>query len=131
MSVKLCMYSKIVFEILLKWTTNRERGEGSNTKIWISRGQRELFRWKKKHFPQFFKCFLSVKNWKIADINFKTSIDTPHKIWSFPIRISSVNVTKSAVFWGFGHTYWRILSGKLHFLCSDMFDFKSKKCCAT
>ena len=30
-----------------------------------------------------------------------------HKEWSFPVRISSANVTKSAVFWGFGHIYWR------------------------
>ena len=29
-----------------------------------------------------------------------------HKKWSFPLRISSVNVTKSAVFYGFGHIYW-------------------------
>ena len=27
--------------------------------------------------------------------------------WSFSLRISSVNVTKSAVFCGFGHIYWR------------------------
>ena len=30
-----------------------------------------------------------------------------HKKWSFPLRISSVNVTKSAVFCGFGHIYLR------------------------
>ena len=30
-----------------------------------------------------------------------------HKKLSFPVRISSVNVTKSAVFWGFGEIYWR------------------------
>ena len=30
-----------------------------------------------------------------------------HKTWSFPLRISSVNVTKSAVPAGFGHIYWR------------------------
>ena len=29
-----------------------------------------------------------------------------HKKWSFSLRISSVNVTKSAVFYGFGHIYW-------------------------
>ena len=29
------------------------------------------------------------------------------KKWSFPLRISSVNVTKSAVSYGFGHIYWR------------------------
>ena len=32
---------------------------------------------------------------------------TLHKEWSFPLRISSVNVTKSAVSCGFGHIYWR------------------------
>ena len=29
------------------------------------------------------------------------------------LRISSVNVTKSAVSYGFGHIYWRVLDGKL------------------
>ena len=27
--------------------------------------------------------------------------------YGFPVRISSVNVTKSAVFCGFGHIYWK------------------------
>ena len=30
-----------------------------------------------------------------------------HKKWSFPLRISSVNVIKSAVSSGFGHINWR------------------------
>ena len=30
-----------------------------------------------------------------------------HKKWSFPLRIHSVNVTKSAGNRGFGHIYWR------------------------
>ena len=29
-----------------------------------------------------------------------------HKKWSFPLRNSSVNVTKSVVTSGFGHIYW-------------------------
>ena len=29
-----------------------------------------------------------------------------HKKWSFPLRIFSVNVIKSAIFWEFGHIYW-------------------------
>ena len=29
-----------------------------------------------------------------------------YKTWSFPLRISSVNVTKSAENCGFGHIYW-------------------------
>ena len=30
-----------------------------------------------------------------------------HKKWSFPLRISSVNVTKSADNFVYGHIYWR------------------------
>ena len=30
-----------------------------------------------------------------------------HKKWSFLLRISSVNVAKSAVSYGFGHIYWK------------------------
>ena len=29
-----------------------------------------------------------------------------HKKWRFLLRISSVNVTKPTVSWGFGHIYW-------------------------
>ena len=32
---------------------------------------------------------------------------TLFKKWRFPLKISSINVTKSAVTWGFGHIYWR------------------------
>ena len=30
-----------------------------------------------------------------------------YRKWSFPLRISSVNVTNSTVYCGFGHIYWR------------------------
>ena len=30
-----------------------------------------------------------------------------HKKWSFPLRVFSVNMTKSAVFCRFGYIYWR------------------------
>ena len=38
--------------------------------------------------------------------------------WSFPLRISSVNVTKSAENCGLVTLTEEILNGKLHFLCS-------------
>ena len=38
------------------------------------------------------------------------------KKWSFPLRNSSVNVTKSAVSCGFGHIYWRNPEWKTSFL---------------
>ena len=47
---------------------------------------------------------------------------TLHKKWSFRLRISSVNVTKSSGNCGFGHIYWKIFTGKLQFLCSVILD---------
>ena len=41
-----------------------------------------------------------------------------HKKWSFPLRISPVNVTKSGIFREFGDIYWRNSSVLLQFLCS-------------
>ena len=32
---------------------------------------------------------------------------TLHKKWSFPLRVSSGNMNKSAESCGFGHIYWR------------------------
>ena len=43
-----------------------------------------------------------------------------HKKWSFPLRVSSVNVTKFAGNCRFGHIYWRNLNGKLHFSYSTL-----------
>ena len=43
-----------------------------------------------------------------------------HKKWSFPLRISSVNVTKSAVSCGFGHICWRNPSWKISFFCASI-----------
>ena len=47
-----------------------------------------------------------------------------HTKWSFPLRISSVNVTKSAVSCGFGHIYWRNPKWKTSFFvkCYSFFN---------
>ena len=36
-----------------QWLTGGKRRKGGNTKIWISRERKELFRWNKKHFSVF------------------------------------------------------------------------------
>ena len=41
-----------------------------------------------------------------------------HKKWSFPLRISSVNATKSVVSCGFCHSYWRNPYWKTSFFCA-------------
>ena len=60
-------------QALKQWLTGRKRGEDGNTKIWLSRVRKELFRWNKKHFSYFLKGYHLVKNkkwWKIADTSF-------------------------------------------------------------
>ena len=56
----------------------------------------------------------SDNNYFYNDYNNNNPLDyknhvTLNKKWSFPLRISSVNVTKSAGSCGFGHIYWRNL----------------------
>ena len=61
---------------------------------------------------------------KIWDIRYSTSytdikLRLWFKRWSFSLRISSANLTKSAGNCRFDHIYWRkILNGKLHFWIS-------------
>ena len=52
--------------------------------------------------------------------NFMVLIKYCTKKWSFPLRILSVNVTKSAVSCGLVTVTEEILNGKLHFLCSEI-----------
>ena len=52
-----------------------------------------------------FQINLSIENLSktVSSIYARMSL---HKKWSFLLRISSVNVTKSAVFGWFGHINW-------------------------
>ena len=53
---------RLIFNQPLKqWSTGRERGEEGNTKIWISREQKELCRWNKKHFSWNLKGYHLVR----------------------------------------------------------------------
>ena len=49
----------------------------------------------------------SVKNCAMYQRYTHDPTFTLHKKWSFPLRISSVNVTKFAGNYRFGHIYWR------------------------
>ena len=48
------------------------------------------------------------------------------KIWSFPLRISSENVTKSAVSSGFGNITGEILNGDFFLYGASFFSDQSK-----
>ena len=47
----------------------------------------------------------TVVGWLTSSCKNVFSVE-PHKKWSFPLRISSVNVSKSAGSCGLGHNYW-------------------------
>ena len=69
-----------------------------------------------------FQIYIGYYAVNYADLlispNLKKTL-TLHKKWSFPLRISSVNVTKSAQKTADLVTFTgEILNGKLHFLCS-------------
>ena len=52
-----------------------------------------------------FILFMLKFYWKYLFLFWVISAYTLHKKWSFPLRISSVNVTKSEGNCGFGHIY--------------------------
>ena len=52
-----------------------------------------------------FKFFVMIAKCYSEDL--PMVVISLHKKWSFPLRISSVNVTKSAENCAFGHIYWR------------------------
>ena len=55
----------------------------------------------------YLRVFLRTAVPKSLELSQESMIIVLHKKWSFPLRISSVNGTKSAVFCGYGHIYWR------------------------
>ena len=52
------------------------------------------------------------------------SYNPQHKKWSFPLRVSSVNVTNLQFPANLATFSEEIFNGKLHFLCSDHHDIK-------
>ena len=109
--------------------------------IWEFILQNEAFLFQFLFFNRFRTTVLTKIKWKLVlMIVFKNSIETKppsfmnslhkwqnvhthdlfkgmtlHKKWSFPLRISSVNVTNTAVSCGFGHIYWRNSQWKTSF----------------
>ena len=60
--------------------------------------------------------FPSQKNYSI-DLKSKSTL---YKKWSFPLRVSFVNVTKLEVFCGFGQIYWIMPYWKTSFSCKSI-----------
>ena len=66
------------------------------------------FHYWKRYLRHTLKYFISLQKQPINLLKIIVSIYCwVHKKWSFPSKISPVNVTKSTGNWGFGHIYWR------------------------
>ena len=70
----------------------------------------------------FQKCLVLDKDLSEVD-TYLIFIGSLHKKLSFPLRISSVNVTISAVSCGFGHIYWRNFQWKTLYICAPVAPF--------
>ena len=69
-------------------------------------GAELVFIIKNGNFQAFFYREKELYQWllRIMLVTYEQSL---HKKWSFPLRISSINVTESAVSCEFSHIYWR------------------------
>ena len=74
-------------QALKQWLTGTKRGEGGNTKIWISRERKELFRWNKNACHSFWRAIIwwkIIKKKKIADKSLKLHYEKD--IWHYLSR---------------------------------------------
>ena len=58
-----------------------------------------------KNQNQKLLCCFNVNGIDLIKLLFMNMLETLYKKRSFPLRISSANVTKSAIFCEFGHIY--------------------------
>ena len=89
--------------------------------IALKRGLNETPKFYSESFEKVFHILLwGYSNFQcINDLHTTIWQQTLHKKWSFLLRISLVNVTKSAENCGLVTFTEEILNGKLHFLCSE------------
>ena len=91
-------------------------------KGWVDLGASQWFWTREPWIGNPASSFVSfIKTFKVLSQQLCFNY-TLHKKWSFPLRISSLNVTKFALSCGFGDIYWRHPYRKLHFLWSGSFD---------
>ena len=77
----------------------------------------------------FFFPYLNPTSYLNVNLRENWSEYTLHKKWSFPLRISIVNATKSGVSCGLGHIYGKkVLNRKLHFLFFHFYVSRHAQC---
>ena len=121
---KLMKIANIEREIFHTFLTTWGNSMKFSGKMWFTKNQGFPFSLEHKLFkkPQGGReseIDLSLSHFRVKSITSTKFIDNEtvllHKKWSFPLRISSINVTQSAVSCGFGHIYWRNPQWKISF----------------
>ena len=116
------LISKRMSNIYLKVTTEKNwrfqnlGSKNSSPGDFLGTSNSSRYNW----ILQIVVAFLKSENWEqkrdwlFCCFNFErnyafcwTKSWTLHKKWRFPLRISSVNMTKSAISCGFGHIHWK------------------------
>ena len=82
-------------KMLLLWLNSKTLGEHFTIWLWWATVRSFTYTLSKPYSPSFVFCCVGGV--------------ALHKKWSFSLRISFVNVTKSTVSCGFGQIYWRNL----------------------
>ena len=108
-------YFWICFYCMLKSTTTKiywkyKKYKIQNIRCWLLAFTSYAAFLKNKKWSLLVFCMVFKK--KISHVRYTLilydyTLVSPHKKWSFSLRISSVNVTNSTDSCGFGHTYWR------------------------
>ena len=85
-----------------RWFTKFENLK--NTKIWVSRKWKELFRWNKNHFSEFLKGYHLVRNKNLIK-------NSRHKLWIMAETHSDSNFSKGSISFPWMQNCW------LPFIC--------------
>ena len=90
----------------LTYSNKRKHFRRFDIKILTPKSRQAKNHWQKLIFLRFVLFFLNCKrDFYICSKCYRHV--ALHEKWSFPLRTSLVNVTKSAVYCGFGHIYWK------------------------
>ena len=106
LAIFVVLYNKSFSEL---WRCGSKKIE--NFTLQIIKGIKKFSKRKQKLYDKFLKFqndLIEEKWYKTYQKLFEWIKRTLHKIWSFPLRVSSVNTTKSAGNF-FGNIYWRNL----------------------
>ena len=107
MFIRNFQFAWLYLSVVSYWKKSTDIKPSEHRKLWPSKSLIWLFNiWLIWSHSSPINLIWEIKIIFLSCLGRKTWISL-HKKWSFPLRISSVNATKSARNCGFGHIYWR------------------------